>query len=73
MTVDELRGHYELVVKILQRERRMRGLVLKGDKREAGMTEIDLALDSLAVIKDVAKLAVQAAEQPALFDGEGTK
>lgn len=74
MTADELREHYERVVKTLTRERRMRVLVLKGQKQEAGIAEIDLALDSLAVIKDVAKLAVaEAAKQPALFDGEGTE
>ena len=72
MTIDELREHYERVVKTLTRERRMRAMVLKGQKQEAGLAEIDLALDSLTVIKDAAKLAVQAAaEQPALFDGEG--
>lgn len=55
MTLDELKADFDTIKRALQRERRMRERVLKGEKLDAGIAEIDQCLVALVRIKDQAK------------------
>lgn len=65
--METLRADYATVYKCLERERAMRNRVFGGKPGElrAKLAEIDVALDALARIKDVAKITLL--EQSSLF------